>query len=254
MARNEVVVKSMNILKLFEQHEALSLNDIVNLTGSPKTSVMRMIRSLEDMEFISKRADKKYCLGLSFLHFGQLVAERLDIRRIALPYMIELRDEVDEAVALVVPHGDEAMYVEKVDTSQMVRVYTRVGRRAPYYAGACPRILLAFMEPSRREAYIESVQMVKMAAGTITDKAVLRQVLEESRKNGYSMSFSELETGAAAIAAPIFNHQGTVVGGLSILATDYRIREYQEQGGDLANRVKQKANQVSKELGWMPRD
>lgn len=242
----------MNILKLFEQHDALSINDIVHLTGSPKTSVMRMIRSLEDMDFLDKRVDKKYVLGLSFLHFGQLVAERLDIRTIALPFMTQLRDEINEAVALVVPHGNEAMYVEKVDASQMVRVYTRVGRPAPYYAAACPRILLAFMEPSQQSAYLEEVELVQIASGTITDKNALRQALEESRRTGYSISFSELETGAAAIAAPIFNHTGEAVAGLSILGTDYRFRAYQEQGNEQIERVKQTARSISERLGWIP--
>ncbi len=206
MTKNKVVIKSMNILQLFEHSEALSINEMVTITNLPKTSVMRMVSSLEDMGFLSKRSDRRYVLGLSLLHYGHLVAERLDLRKVALPLMNQLRDEMDEAVNLSVPEEEEAIYVEKVDAraSQMVRVFTRIGRRAPFYAGACPRIILANMDEDRVNAYLESIQPVQIASGTITDKSQLREVLVKCRQDGYSISFSELENGAAAIAAPIF--------------------------------------------------
>lgn len=247
MAKNKVVVKSMNILRLFEQYESLTLNDMVALTESPKTTVMRMVGSLEDMGFLSRREDRRYVLGLPFLHYGQLVADRLDLRRVALPFMIGLRDQMNEAVALIIPDGDQAMYVEKVDTSQMVRVYTKVGRRAPYYAGACPRILLAFMDDNWLSQYLESVNLIQVASGTITDKKMLHDTLHQSRTEGYSISFSELENGAAAIAAPIRNHKQEVVAGLSIMGTDYRFQEHKDQG--LITLVIETAKKISECLG-----
>ncbi len=51
MTKNKVVIKSMNILQLFEHSEALSINEMVTITNLPKTSVMRMVSSLEDMGF-----------------------------------------------------------------------------------------------------------------------------------------------------------------------------------------------------------
>ncbi|MGG5833067.1 IclR family transcriptional regulator domain-containing protein, partial [Bacillus pumilus] len=57
----------------------------------------------------------------------------LDIRRIARPFMEGLRDEVGEAVQLIVREGDEAIYVDKIEGTQPVRLYTAVGRRSPLY-------------------------------------------------------------------------------------------------------------------------
>ncbi|EGL84159.1 transcriptional regulator, IclR family [Caldalkalibacillus thermarum TA2.A1] len=134
---NKTVIKTMEMLKLFIDRERLTLQEMVELLQMPKTSVYRMAQSLVELGFLQKTNDY-YQLGLAFLSFGMLVAERLDLRRIALPIMKRLKEETKEAVNLVIRDGDEAIYNEKVDTSEPVRVYTKVGQRAPLYAGACP--------------------------------------------------------------------------------------------------------------------
>ncbi|MDP4137288.1 MAG: helix-turn-helix domain-containing protein, partial [Bacillota bacterium] len=107
--KNKTVVKAMTLLNLFLTRERLSLGDMIELTGMPKTSVYRMVCSLEEMGFLDRDENGMYSLGLLFLQYGHLVSERLDIRKIALPIMEELRDDVDEAVHLIVRQGNEAM-------------------------------------------------------------------------------------------------------------------------------------------------
>ena len=84
-AYNKTVVKSMQILTLFLKHSKLTFNEMIELTSLPKTSLHRMIISLEEMGFLTKDDEGYYSLGLIFLQFGQRVAESLDIREIALP-------------------------------------------------------------------------------------------------------------------------------------------------------------------------
>ena len=112
MSINKTAVKTMDILELFYEHEELSLTEMVQLTNMPKTSVYRLIGSLEEMEFLQKRKGK-YRLGVVFLRFGQLVSHRLSVRNIAIPYMKELRDSLGQAVNLIIQDGNDAIYVEK---------------------------------------------------------------------------------------------------------------------------------------------
>ena len=65
--------------------------------------------------------------------------------------MKELRDSLGQAVNLIIQDGNDAIYVEKMEGAQPVRVYTAVGRRAPLYAGACPRILLSYFSEEENE-------------------------------------------------------------------------------------------------------
>ncbi|WP_134702076.1 IclR family transcriptional regulator [Ammoniphilus sp. YIM 78166] len=246
--KNKTVVKSMDILNLFLAHDKLNLNEMVELSGIPKTSVHRMLGSLEDMGFLTKDAEGRYSLGLLFLQFGQLVADRLDIRQVALPVMKALRDEIGEAVNLIVRDGQESIYIEKLDAKHPVRLYTKIGRRSPLYAGACSRIILAHLSDQEREEYLNEIELKPIALGTITDREMLRKTLDESKASGYSVSQSELENYTSSVAAPIFDHTGKILGGLSVAGPDVRFNE--ERLPLLIEKVRKAANEISAKFGW----
>jgi IclR family transcriptional regulator, KDG regulon repressor len=246
--KNKTVVKAMTLLNLFLTRERLSLGDMIELTGMPKTSVYRMVCSLEEMGFLDRDENGMYSLGLLFLQYGHLVSERLDIRKIALPIMEELRDDVDEAVHLIVRQGNEAMYIEKIEGTQTVRLYTAIGRRSPLYAGACARSILTFLPEEERDAYIEQTELVPIASGTIRDKAELIRIVDESYRSGCTVSHSELEDYTSAIAAPIFNHKREVAAGISIAGFEARFQK--DRLPYLTERVKKAALDISRKLGF----
>lgn len=246
--KNKTVVRSMDLLNLFLTNTKLGINDMVRLSGIPKTSVLRMVGSLEDMGFLHKDKDGQYSLGLLFLQFGNLVAERLDIRHVALSVMQKLRDDIKEAVHLILRDGKESIYIEKLDTDHPVRLFTKIGRKAPLYAGASSRIFLAFMPEEEREEYLNEVELLPIGSGTITSKEKLREILENTRTTGYSFSRSELENYTAELSAPIFDHTGHIAAGLSIAGLDVRFGDGHMPG--LISKIKQAANEISQKLGW----
>jgi DNA-binding IclR family transcriptional regulator len=245
-ANNKTVVKSMQILTLFIKYPKLTFTEMMEYSGVPKTSLHRMIGSLEEMGFLTKDAQGYYLLGLLFLQFGQLVANRLDIRSIAKPIMETLRDDVEEAVNLIVRDGNEAMYIEKVDTLHPVRLYTSIGRRSPLYAGACSRIILAHLPEKEQEEYINQTELAPIGIGTITDKKKLRNALKEAKE--YTISTSELENFTTSVSAPIVNHQNEVVAGISVAGIEARFQ------GDrlpfIIQKVTEAASVISQKLGY----
>ncbi|MEJ8546298.1 IclR family transcriptional regulator [Brevibacillus borstelensis] len=248
---NKTVLKAIELLQLFLDHPQLTLPQAVELSGQPKTSVYRMLSSLEAGGFLRRTSMGTFELGLGFLQYGQAVSERMDIRREALPVMVRLNEEVGEAVNLIIRDGEEAMYVEKVDTKEPIRVYTAIGRRAPLYAGACPRILLAFLPEEEQETYLSQAELRLVADRTITDIDELRRVLAESRQNGYTVSHSELYNDTSAIAAPIYDHRDHVIAGLSIVGPTSRYKDGLIHL--LAQKVIQAAQEISRKIGWHDR-
>lgn len=246
--KNKTVVRSMDILNLFVDHAELTFQEIIELSKIPKTSVYRMLLSFEEMGFIEKGPDSKYRLGLLFLTYGNLVSSRLNLRQTAYPIMQNLHKELKEAINLIIRQGDEAIYIEKVDVYQKVRLYTAIGRRSPLYAGACSRILLSFSSDEEIKRYLENREMDQIAMGTITDKEVLLNSIKIAREKGYTISHSELENHTSAIAAPIFDFKGEIIGGLSIAGIE---ANYQNEQIDFyANKVKEAAHQISEKLGY----
>ncbi|MFC5447553.1 IclR family transcriptional regulator [Paenibacillus aestuarii] len=246
--KNKTVIKSMDLLNLFLTHHKLSMNDMVQLSGMPKTSVHRMIGSLSDMGFLHKNKDGYYSLGLLFLQFGNLVAERLDIRHIALAIMEKLRDDIGFAVHLVLRDGEASIYIEKLDTHHPVRLFTKIGKKAPLYAGASSRTILAFMPDSETEAYLAEVELEPIGSGTILGKDELRALLAQTRQTGYSFSRSELEDYTAELSAPIFDHSGQIIAALSIAGLEVQFGE--EHIPDLIQKVRSAAAEISLKLGY----
>ncbi|MED1599837.1 IclR family transcriptional regulator [Alkalihalophilus marmarensis] len=245
---NKTVIKSMKLLHLFRTNPTLTLNEMVDAAGLPKTSVHRMVTSLEEAGLLQRDGAGSYKLGLLFLEFGQLVTERMDLRKIALPYMEELRDQIGEAVNLTIKDQLEALYIEKLDTTHPVRLFTKVGRRSPLYAGACSRIILAHMAEEDVESYLQEQKLTAYGNGTITDAAKLRDILSDSRKKGIAISRSELENGTTSVAAPIFDFKGEIAGGLSIAGPSERFSDDKIQ--QMIDQLKHASYEISKELGY----
>jgi len=246
--KNKTVVRSMDLLHLFLHHEQLTISDMVKLSNMPKTTVHRMIGSLEDMGLLEKDHEGKYKLGLLFLQFGHLVSERLDIRKSALPIMHKLSSDVKEAVHLAIRNGNEAVYIEKLDTDQPVRLFTKIGRKAPLYAGASSRIILAHLEAEEREHYLNTIELKPVGEGTITNKERLRDILNHSREVGYSFSRAELENYTAELGAPIFDYSGKIIAAISIAGLEIKFDEQHLPG--LIQKLKQAALEISLQLGF----
>ncbi len=85
--KNKTVIRTMELINLFIEQPELTFQEIVDLSGVPKSSAFRMISSLEEMGFLEKGEDNKYRLGTVFLKLGQLVSSRLNIRNIASSVM-----------------------------------------------------------------------------------------------------------------------------------------------------------------------
>ena len=250
MSINKTAVKTMDILELFYEHEEPQFNR----DGSAYEYAENICLSFNwfvRRNGVLQKMRREISFRVVFLRFGQLVSQRLSVRNIAIPYMKELRDSLGQAVNLIIQDGNDAIYVEKMEGVQPVRVYTAVGRRAPLYAGACPRILLSYFSEEKKRKYIEETNLKQFADGTIVDKKQLLEVLQMAKKEGHTISYSELENHTAAIAAPIFANDGTVVAGISISGLAI---EYSESNiSYFIAKVKETANRISKELGFWHR-
>jgi IclR family KDG regulon transcriptional repressor len=242
--------KGLEIISLLAQvKRPLRISTIADLLSLPRTTVYRLIASLEQRGFV-KRTDTQatYFLSFKFLELGEIVRESLELRALALPFMEKLRDEVNLAVHLVVRDGDEAVYVEKVESNRPVRLFTRVGRRAPLHVTACPRLLLASLPDAEIEEYISCTEMVKYTPTTVADADTLRKSIQEIREKGYSIAWGELEPFTAAIAVPIRDYRREVVASLSLAGPDWYFKS--EDLSRFLSRLKFYAAQISQELGY----
>lgn len=245
---NVTIVKSMDVLDLFISNPKLNLNEIVKLSGKPKSSIHRILESFEEIGFLEKDSGGYYYLGLKLLHLGNLVSERLDASKIASPIMNELHEEIGETIILSLLRGHETMVVAAVEADQPIKIRSKIGEKTPLYAGAASRIILAFLPEKEREKYVAETPLEKIARNTITDKNQLLQVLDESRRNGCAISNSEVEDLVTGLAAPIFNDKNQVFASLGISGIYTNITD--DNIPALIDKIKASAMDISRKLGY----
>jgi len=241
--------KGLKILDLFTtERPRMTLRDVAEISGMSKPTALRLLNTLEANGYLMRDKSKAYCLGLKFLELGNCVAERLDVRHIAMPHMEELLIRSDQAVNLVIRDGLEAVYIEKRETSHPVRMYTRIGRRAPLYAGACPRALIAFLPEKEQAEIISQLEFKPYTPASPSNIEELKERIARERAWGYTFSQGELFTGTAALGMPIRDHSRKVIGAISISGPYGNFIE--ERREYLLAALSRCVDAISRELGY----
>ena len=247
---NQSVVKALRLLDFFdEKHTEWSLRDLALKADLPKPTAYRLLSSLEHVGFLMKteEQDPKYRLGLRLLELGNLVANQLDQRRVAKPYMEELGEDINEAVHLVIRNENQATYIEKVDSSRAIRLFTQVGKSSPLYIGSGPKLLLAFLSQTEQKTILAQEPLRSMKNDQPIDPATLTEELKKIRKQGFAVSYGEQDEDTIGISYPVYDHHGEVSCALTVsgLAQHFEGQSME----DKKERIKETAKQISIALG-----
>ena len=139
--------------------------------------------------------------------------------------MDQLVVETGETVFLGALDGRQALCIDARESPQSIRLYARIGRRSPLYAGSIPKLLFAFLPDPVREEWLQELELTPITSYTVTDRDQLRQQLIHIRSQGYAITSNDLDEGATSVAAPIRDHTGQVVAAISVAGPSQRFSE-----------------------------
>lgn len=240
------VQRALKVLECFDfQNKELSFTDIVHKIELPKSTVSRLLSTLESEGFLVKDIDtSKYKLGHSIYLLGLVAGETMDIRNISIPYMDKMTKLTGETANLYILENYDRVCIAQVESPKPIKQLVKVGERFPIWAGATGRTILAQLE---EDIWYEMIKELKQ----FTEKTVVNPEdfitnLREIRKNGYALSLGEKYNEVGCIAAPIFNYNG-VMGCISISGPVYR---FPDDITNFANLVIESASSISQKLGF----
>jgi len=165
----------------------------------------------------------RYGLGAKAFHLAESYLSQLDLRRIVHPLLERLSRDTGETVNLVILDGRETLYLDKVESPQSLRIFSRIGRRAPLHCTAAGKVLLADHSWPDVRRLLGTDPLERFTAKTIRSLEVLRRDLETVRAAGVALDREECEEGATCIAVPVRNARGETVAALSISGPTLRM-------------------------------
>lgn len=246
-----LVEKAVEVLDLLAEERSMTIAQIAERTGEPRSSLYRLLGSLERHDLVEPSGPRgSYRLGVHALRLGSAMMESLDERERALPVMSKIRDETGLTVYLLVRRGTHAVCVERLEGAKVASLALKLGGSQPLHAGAAPRALLAFAPESEWDAYVAAAPLVRLTPTTPATRQRLFDILARHRAEGIAVSDGDVTPGIAALGAPVYNFRGEVCAALSVSGLrDDVLGPGTER---LKTLVRDGAAEISTSLGYSP--
>lgn len=243
------VGRAIDLLEAFLQppHQ-FGVTELSRMTGQTKNQSFRLLQTLADDGLIVMDLDtKRYSLGYRMLEWGVIVQKSSPLVISASPVMDQLAQDTGETIVLTaLADSVSAICIDKRESSQVLQISAKIGRRIPLHAGAGSKCLLAHCPPEFVQRFVaQATPFQRFTSKTITDAEALMSELSLIRERGYAISDEDFDEGACSIAAPIWGQEG-VVATLSIASPKTRFRE--EEVNRNRQAVMAAAEQVSNQL------
>jgi len=246
----KVLDKSLSVLELLlQQDSAMNMIEISEKLGFYPSTIHRILDTLKYWGYVEQNSHtQKYQLGLKALELGMAKLHQMDLVREATPYLKELVNQCNETVHLGVLEEGEVLYLAKEESSQIIRMISYVGKRAPLHCTALGKVLLAYLPAEERKKILEEKALPRLTENTITDKRELEKELGKVREQGFALDREENEKDVRCVAAPIRNYQGEVIAALSISSPIFRIDKNAQN--NLKEDLVETSKKISKRLGY----
>lgn len=227
-----------------------TLDELADTVDVHKSTVLRLLRTMESRRFVQRADPRHYRLGVALFDLANRALEDRDVRRSVAPALRGLNEVTGHTVHLASLEGGEVVYIDKYDGRHSVRMYSRVGRRAPLHCTAVAKVLLAELPPGERRAIAESMDYPPFTANTITTPADYLAELDRVLVDGYALDNAEHEDFIHCAAAPIRGSGGAVLAAVSVSVPKMLL----DLDGLLAlvPELRRAAGVASEECGWVP--
>jgi len=244
------VVRALEILHCFEKEPTLGISEISEYMDLSKSTIYGLVNTLTSYGYLEQLPQsKKYKLGIKLFEQGNLVQRRMDIRSEARPWCKLLADKYRTTAHLATHSDGDIIYVDKVDNTDSVVIYSQVGKRAPMHCTGVGKALLAYLPMDYLDSFIFTRPLARMTDKTITSREALLEELKKIREQGYSVDNEEIEPGLHCIAAPIFDHQNKVSMAISISFPYGRLWDI--NWDEAVRDVQYYARQISERIGYV---
>lgn len=237
--------RAIDVLECFaSDRHALSITEIEKRAKLSRPTLYRILSTLIRRGFVRKDGDPpRYRLDVGIGRLADAWANSLDIVRLAAPVLQDLLERYDETVALYLRKNNTRLCVAEAPSRQVLSYSRGLGYSGSLTRGASGLAILAFVEADQVAEIVAEEQDIGKARA-------LQRKLIEIRRDGFALSGGDFIDGAQAIASPVFDRHGIVIGSLGLFGP--LVRFPTKRISDCAKAVTHSASELSSLLGYRP--
>lgn len=212
----QVIDRAFDIIELLAVESAgLGVSDIARRLTLNKSTVHRILNSITERGYLEKTAEGTYSLGIKFVELSSNKLSGVELTTEAKLYLHELTNKLGQSSHLAILDGSDAVYIDKVEVTKNLRLYSQIGKRIPAYCSALGKSLLIDTEDSVILSILGGKKMDKFTNTTLTTAKAVLEEIKEARVTGWTIDDEEHDEGIRCIAAPIYDYRGNIIASVS---------------------------------------
>ncbi|MGC9491048.1 MAG: IclR family transcriptional regulator [Thermovirgaceae bacterium] len=244
------VARTLDILELLHRHQELNITKISHTLNLDKSTVHRLLSTLRQKGYVKQDPQSQmYSATLKLFEMGLYSLDRKGVIRKARPHLENLAQKVKETVNLAVLDGQNIVYVDKIESTEIIRADLGIGRSCPAYATSLGKAILAHLAEKRVLQLFQNAGFTPLAPNTVKNFDELLAQLHQVRRQGYAVDDEELIEGLACTGAPILDYTGQPVAAISAAYPRYRYKKGSGEEMTITESVVEAAQKISTELG-----
>jgi DNA-binding IclR family transcriptional regulator len=244
-----IVDTTLRVVQALDSKGDKSIRELGNELSINRSKLYRILRTLEAKDFV--RQDKnteKYSLGLKFFELGMRLKGKFDIKNLAYPHIVDLRNKSGETIQLAIVDRKAILIIDDAEGINDVRVVSRAGRRLPITYGNFAKVFLSDYTDDEICALLREFPLKQYGSASIMDNQTFLECLKEVKRTQVAVGINDPMDGVFAIAAPIRNREGRAVASVSLVGgnTPTKIANLES----FKQQLMETARLISRELGF----
>jgi DNA-binding IclR family transcriptional regulator len=207
----QLLQRTFSVLALFTpEHQEWTVTEIGRESGLAVPTVHRILSALRRNGYLVRDdSTKRYRFGPAIVRMGRTASLAVNMRSLAAPLLHALARRTTQTALLTVVSEDHrsAVCLDRVESTEPLRLSVQPGRQLPLHAGASQKILLAFMPDDEFQAYVDR-PLTSLCTATISEAERLSREVEVIRQRGWASSYEETNLGVWGLSVALIDETG----------------------------------------------
>jgi DNA-binding IclR family transcriptional regulator len=237
----------LRILELLAESGEMSASRMAAHLDTSRAASHRFLTTLRDLGYVEKTEEGRFRLSFKVVEMGMRKLEGFEIRHTVYPFMQKIALAFGETVNLGHWDGSAIVHLDKINSTEILRLDVGMGTAAPAYCTGLGKSILAFLSDGELDAYLASITLTPMSPKTIVSTERLKTEIDRIRHRGYAIDDEELSLGLRCVGVPIFDYTGKPNYALSVSGPTQRMTE--EKVDAIQAKLVPVCQQISRQIG-----